>query len=493
MFLKRHLLLCLLTLGIVSLSTNAYAQYAGTIILGRPEDTSIVANVMSPTAGTVFIQYGTQSNTYPNQTTAVSLAANTPAEITLNSLTPNTRYYYKLSYTPSGSKSASLTSEYSFMTQRSPGSSFVFCCQGDSHPERSKNAFDSNLYIRTLTSAAASKPDLFVTLGDDFSVDTLSTYSQSTVWGRYSLQLPYLNILGPNTGIMLTNGNHEQAALYLYDGTPNNVAAWAQSARNTYYSNPAPDHFYTGNPTILDGVGPNQTKDYLRDYFAWTWGDALFVVIDFYWESPVCVDSVLGGGAHVNSDEWLDTLGETQFKWLEQTLKSSNAKFKFVFAHHEMGTGRGGIECAKDYEWGGNDPSLGYIFPQKRPGWSMPIHQMFVKYGVTVFFSGHDHAFAHQELDGVTYQELPYPADPNYGLYNADAYDSGVIYPAAGYARVTVNPTYVKIDYVRTYLPADEGPGRVNGATVYSYMLSPRPNLGAVAASQQNPTTSTNK
>ena len=252
MFLKRHLLLCLLTLGIVSLSTNAYAQYAGTIILGRPEDTSIVANVMSPTAGTVFIQYGTQSNTYPNQTTAVSLAANTPAEITLNSLTPNTRYYYKLSYTPSGSKSASLTSEYSFMTQRSPGSSFVFCCQGDSHPERSKNAFDSNLYIRTLTSAAASKPDLFVTLGDDFSVDTLSTYSQSTVWGRYSLQLPYLNILGPNTGIMLTNGNHEQAALYLYDGTPNNVAAWAQSARNTYYSNPAPDHFYTGNPTILD-------------------------------------------------------------------------------------------------------------------------------------------------------------------------------------------------------------------------------------------------
>jgi hypothetical protein len=476
----RFLLVSFFLLGVGLFSTDIKAQYAGTIILGRPEDTSIVANVMSPTAGTVFIEYGTQSNNYSSKTPTVTLAANTPLEIPLTSLTSNTRYYYKLSYTATGSKSASLTTEYSFMTQRSPGSTFVFCCQGDSHPERTKNAFDPNLYIRTLSSAAASKPDFFVTLGDDFSVDTLTTYSQSTVWGRYTLQLPYLNILGPNAPIMLTNGNHEQAANYLYDGTPNNVASWAQSGRNTYYSNPAPDNFYTGNPTKLVGVGANQTTDYLRDYFAWTWGDALFVVIDFYWESPVCVDSVLGGGAHVNTDEWLDTLGATQFNWLEQTLKTSNAKFKFVFAHHEMGTGRGGIECAKDYEWGGNDPTAGYIFAQKRPGWSMPIHQMFVTYGVTAFFSGHDHAFVRQQLDGVTYQELPYAADPNYGLYNADAYDSGVIFPAAGYARVTVNPTYVKIDYVRTYLPADEGPGRVNGATVYSYTLTPRPNLGLV-------------
>jgi len=35
----------------------------------------------------------------------------------------------------------------------------------------------------------------------------------------------------------------------------------------------------------------------LRNYFAWTWGDALFVVIDPYWESPVCVDNPFNGGA----------------------------------------------------------------------------------------------------------------------------------------------------------------------------------------------------
>jgi UDP-N-acetylmuramate-alanine ligase len=30
-----------------------------------------------------------------------------------------------------------------------------------------------------------------------------------------------------------------------------------------------------------------------RDYYAWTWGDALFVVIDPYWHSPVQIDEVL--------------------------------------------------------------------------------------------------------------------------------------------------------------------------------------------------------
>jgi len=482
MALVRLMRVGLVTFSLFAASITLRAQYTGTIILGRPEDTSIVANVMSPTAGTAYLEYGTQSNTYPNQTAVVTLAVNTPQEITLTQLTANTRYYYRLRFTASGAKTSVPTSEYSFMTQRAPGSSFVFCSQGDSHPERNKSAFDSNLYIRTMSAAAADKPDFFVTLGDDFSVDTLSSYSQSTVWGRYTTQLPYLGILGTNTAIMLTNGNHEQAALYLYDNTPNNVAVWAQTGRNTYFSNPGPDHFYSGNPTLMNYMGPNQTPGLLRNYFAWTWGDALFVVIDFYWGSSVCVDSVLGGGAHTNTDVWLDTLGQTQFQWLEQTLKNSNAKFKFVFAHHEMGTGRGGIECAKNYEWGGNDPTLGYIFPQKRPGWSMPIHQMFINYGVTVFFSGHDHAFVRQQLDGVTYQELPYAADPNYGLYNADAYDSGVIFPASGYARVTVNPTNVKIDYVRTYLPADEGPGKVNGATVYSYTLLPRPNLASASA-----------
>jgi hypothetical protein len=62
----------------------------------------------------------------------------------------------------------------------------------------------------------------------------------------------------------------------------NQVPVWAQSARNLYYPMPAPNDpdtgtFYSGNATNLPSIG------LLRDYYAWQWGDALFVVLDPYW------------------------------------------------------------------------------------------------------------------------------------------------------------------------------------------------------------------
>jgi len=126
------------------------------------------------------------------------------------------------------------------------------------------------------------------------------------------------------------------------------VATWAQNARNLYYPVPAaPDaetgDFYSVNTTSLSGIGP------LRDYYAWQWGDALFVIIDPYWSSPVQVDTGLGGqnsSTPKTSDKWAITHGDAQYQWLKRTLEQSTAKWKFVFAHHVMGTGRGGIEIA---------------------------------------------------------------------------------------------------------------------------------------------------
>ena len=119
----------------------------------------------------------------------------------------------------------------------------------------------------------------------------------------------------------------------------------------------------------------------MRDYYAWTWGDALFVVIDPYWHSMNPVDNVYGGGSK-NRNLWAVTLGDAQYKWLKQTLESSKAKYKFVFAHHVLGIGRGGIEQAGLYEWGGKDPRGEDQFAQRRPNWSLPIHQLMAKNGV---------------------------------------------------------------------------------------------------------------
>jgi hypothetical protein len=90
---------------------------------------------------------------------------------------------------------------------------------------------------------------------------------------------------------------------------------------------------------------------------------------------------------------------------------------------------------------------------------------------VTIFFQGHDHVWVHQQLDGITYQTLSEPADPNYALYNADAYTTGDKFPNTGYTRVRVSPTGVTVEYVRTYLPKDEDAARVSGSVAFRYTI----------------------
>jgi hypothetical protein len=187
----------------------------------------------------------------------------------------------------------------------------------------------------------------------------------------------------------------------------------------------------------------------LRDYYAFTWGDALFVIIDPYWHSTQTVDNTFGAGHEQkgNRDLWQITLGGAQYQWFRQTLENSTACYKFVFAHHVNGTGRGGIELATSYEWGDAKNLAAH-----RPGWDKTIQQIMADTHVTIFFQGHDHLFVRQELDGVTYLTLPTPADPNYAFDNVDAYLTGDKLPASGHVRVTVSPNGVTLDYVRSYL-----------------------------------------
>ena len=441
--------------------------FNGTWVMGSPTTDAVVFNVHSADqSGNVTLDFGVNSLQYDQQVPTAALQVDKPLELRLQNLKPATRYFYRLRYQASNTKEWVLMPEYEFQTAKPPGQSFVFAIQGDSHPERLKTQFDADLYKRTLLRAAADKPDFYILSGDDFSVDTLNpaTITATQVRERYTLQRPYLSLIGRTSPLFLVNGNHEQAARYLLDGTPNNVAVWAQNARNSFYSQPAPDAFYSGNLEQVPFIG------LLRNYFAWTWGDALFVVIDPYWASPVAVDNQFGGASKRQS-MWDVTHGDAQYNWLKRTLEQSKAKHKFVFAHHVMGTGRGGIELAKLWEWGGESQNGQLEFAAQRPSWTTPIHQLMVANKVSIFFQGHDHIWVRQKLDGVTYQTLSQPADPNYTLWNSDAYLSGDKFPNTGYTRVTVNPSQVKVEYVKTYLQKDEGPGKVHGEVAFSYTL----------------------
>lgn len=454
------------------LPTKAWAE--GSIIQGNVTGSSVEFTIHFKSDAEATIEYGSASKPFDQKSQPLSLKSGVPFRTKLTGLKPSTKYSYRLSFKKTGQSEAATSPTYQVQTQRKPGEQFMFFVQGDSHPERVPKMHIPSLYERTLLTAAAQNPDFYICLGDDFSVDTLRERTKQTVEGVYTKQVPYLGLVGHSASIFLVNGNHEQAAKVNIDGTANSLGVWAQNARNRNFAQPAPDGFYSGNSEPVEHIG------LLRNYFAWTWGDALFVTIDPYWHSASAVDNSVGkgpgseGGGKANRNLWDITLGEQQYKWLTKTLLESKSKYKFVFAHHVNGTGRGGVENATLYEWGGKDPRGGDVFKSKRPGWDMPLHQLFVKAGVSIFFQGHDHIYCKQELDGVIYQSCPCPADPTNSLINGDAYRSGEKVPGAGLVRVTVGPSQTKVDYVRAYEPAAETEGHKHGEIAHSYSINPK-------------------
>jgi len=437
-----------------ALPSGVSARAGLSVVLGRPSDEGIVLNLYGDHEQIVTLEYGTTLSPPEKAISGIRVPAKTGVEVSLTGLLPDTEYLYRL---PGG-----ITGR--FNTQRKPGSQFSFEIIGDSHPERPQQ-FSPAMYVETLEAAAAGKPDFFIMIGDDFSVDTLPAITPEAVRGIYERQRMYLSLIGSVSPIFLVNGNHEQASMANLDGTPNNVAVWSQVARNSLFPQPAPDRFYTGDGKKVEHIG------YLRDYYAWEWGDALFIVLDPYWHSPVAVDnetggrSKAGGSGKSGRDLWQITLGDDQYLWLTSILESRKSEYVFIFTHHVLGTGRGGIELAESYEWGGKNSQGKDEFSRQRPGWPLPIHEVLVKNNVTAVFQGHDHLFARQELDGLTYVTLPEPADPNGMLYNSEAYRSGVKLANSGRIRATVGPDGVLIEYFRQdtvpvysfSLPSDKG------------------------------------
>ena len=452
------LLSAVLGAGADSAETRVPQDAAGfatnpSIVLGRPTDHSIALNVLSDREMDVRVEYRAQGATNSETTDVRRCGAGVPEEIALGALKTDTQYSYRALARPPGPGEFRPETEGAFHTQRTPGSTFTFGVQGDSHPEREGKMFDPALYAVTLRNAARETPDFYFTLRDDFSIERLierHALSQAAVDEVYARQREFLGAVGRSASLFLVNGNHEQAALCNLDGTPDNAAVYVGRARMKFFPLPAPDAFYTGNGEPVANIG------LLRDYYAWTWGDALFVVIDPYWHSPVAVDNKAGTRQHEQGRRQGGTLGDAQYRWLTGTLTESKARWKFVFAHHVNGTGRGGIECASQGEWGGK------------------IHGLLVRTGVTIFFQGHDHLFARQELDGVVYQSCPNPADPTYQAFNRDAYRSGDILPNSGHVRVTVSPKEVNVEYIRSWLPKDEAPERRNGETAFRYTITAR-------------------
>ncbi len=447
------------------------------VILGRPTDTSITASLLFYQSAIAYLEYGTQSGQYIKSTAQTSIGASQTAEITMMSLIPSTQYYYRVRYKSPVASSFLSSPEYSFRTQRSKGESFTFTIEADEHLYDKKGV--KSIYQLCLNNQAKDKPDFMISLGDIFGDDHFpTTITSEQLRVLHEDYRPFLGSICHSIPFYVCLGNHEgEMDYWIAKNPPNNLGINATLWRKYYYPNPFPNGFYSGNQDLEPyGVGNPE------NYYSWTWGDALFVVLDAYRDQ--CDTS-----AKPKNWEW--SFGKPQYDWLKATLESSTAKYKFVFNHHTRGQGRGGVSTAKYFEWGGYNMNGTYEFDKYRPGWGKPIHQLFVDNGVDIYFQGHDHVFAHEVLDGVVYQALPMPSDSTYmigKLANADAYISDTL-DGSGHIRVSVNPECVKVDYVKVYLPQDTLSGdHKNGEIGFSYTLGTCP-TGAVDQFNMNDVT----
>lgn len=496
--------------------------FTGTIMLGAPTDSSVVVKLFSTDQnGAVSVGYATAAGGPYTNTAATPLFAGAPATISLSGLAANTKYYYVVRYLPVAGGS-SQTAEYSFRTQRVANSSFTFAVQADSHLDENT---DPLLFQQTLQNIASDAPDFLVDLGDTFMTEKHNqaldptpvsgsntqtgsppASTQQQVAARYRTDMKYFDIATRTVPLFLANGNHDGELGWIWSGASSNkgldpnLATWAANARYTYFVNPDPStqSFYKGqsSPKENTAATPAIPARSPAAWYSWQWGDALFIVLDPYWNSSA-------------ASGWNMSLGLDQYNWLASTLATSTAKFKFIFLHNLVGgmdSMRGGSEASQLFEWGGYDATLtgsgtsaspysftlgSNVFASRRPGWAMPIHNLLVANKVTAVFHGHDHFYGQQSRDGIVYQEVPQPSARNTSNGPASAtaygYSGGVFDSNSGHLRITVSPTGVKSEYIRSWLPAgtsgssntENGSTRVNKQVSQSWSCTYQSNGAA--------------
>lgn len=462
-------------------------------LLGKPEDHSITINFIPDSTIQYHFQYGLTPGEYTWSTANFTANAGQPSETTITGLNPNTQYYYRMQYHAPGDGMEDWVNrnEHSFWTQRAPGSTFVFTVTSDSHqnftiPEQN-----------AMTNILNDHPDFHIDLGDTFLLD--GSTSQTAVNNKYlAYRDPvYFDKIGGSVPIFLASGNHEDEEGWNLDDTFSLALASIQ-ARKLYYPTPINDEFYSGNTDILPAINAGTYGDQFReDYYAWTWGDVLFVVID---EFQYTMHNPYGSTAGEGSDDpktceytndpncqWNWTLGAQQYQWLKSTLENSHARYKFIFSHHMLGGKltvdtsstpgyvRGGCQGAPYFEWGGLNADGTDGFADRRTATygldSVPIRELMMENGVSAYFHGHDHQYVYETCDDMVYQEVPSPGWTTSGFSDYVEGDHGTyntvkILPSTGHLRITITPTLATVDYISSSTST-------NGTVNYSYTILP--------------------
>ena len=353
------------------------------------------------------------------------------AEWHFDGLQAGTRYEYDVTELVEGE--TKLHFEGSALTQREPDDSFSFAMISDSHIGAYLD-YANQGYPETLQAIAAevsaAAPDFLINLGDmlDFHQFGFNAPPPSGEVTRLAYQ-NYRALLGGlagHVGHFPVIGNWDgEAGSYSAE-----QIAWSREQRQLYV--PAP-----GPTTYPEGGGPG------ADYYAFTWGDALFIVLNVM--SYTTAEHVLSDDEV--PDDW--TLGAEQLAWFESTLANATSKWRFSFIHHTVG-GAAGNPANSNYGRGGGQAA--YV------GEQATIHELMLEYGQQVFFYGHDHVFADMVVDGIHYS-MPGSAGAPW-KFTTEETGYTEYWDESGWALVDVSPDAVHVQFFAQ-----------GGALLYDYTL----------------------
>ena len=358
-----------------------------------------------------------------------SVPAANVAEWTLGGLSPSTLYEYEI-LAGEGGESLFVGST---RTQRLEGESFSFALLADSHIGQDltySNQGDPEVLRAVSRDILAIDPDFMVNLGDmlDFHQFGFNEPPRTT-WQAY---LNYRELLGPTLGQVPHFG-----VIGNWEGENGDFAAddieWSQRQRLVYLPNPDPGTYPEGGAET-------------EDYYAFTWGDALFIVLNVMTYTPTSHLLQYDPGL---PDDW--TLGEDQFAWFQRTLENATSKWRFVLIHHAVGgAGPGGIDAA--YGRGGGQAA--YVGEQAL------VHQLMREHGAQIFFYGHDHVFTDMVVDDIHYT-LPGSAGAIW-MFTAEetGYNPEQTWAEPGFGRVDVGPDAVDVQFIG-----------LGGELLYSYRI----------------------
>jgi len=413
----------------------------------------------------------------------------TGVELVLNGLRPSTRYFYQVAFeTDNAPNTPHVLPIGTFHTQRGLGEEFEIAILADAHLGSCFFDFDLATVwgFNTIACqdhlAKARETDLCVDLGD--STYPVSMCDPQDAWRYYSEYRRVMRPVYESMPVFYALGNHEQEAGFYQHGDDGSISfssfgnqlsriqyhqKWATHARLLFVPNPRGDTYPEGGEgapgcdSSADwGAGNdpwnNGDRSHLQNFYAWSWGDALFVVLDpFRYTLP-------GGFRRpISPSEW--RLGATQMAWLERTLAGSSARWKFLFAHHQVGGGLIDEYGNATEEWKALAYGRGSSVEADRPGTEQAgIHALMRSYGAQFFVYGHDHCFSHSVRDDVHYLACGRPTYINnwyhragmrgsYGnvlLEGADCPWIERFHTILGYTRFRIGPERVTMEWVRT-------------------------------------------